>query len=252
AVNDMTARANGVIVGQQIAAEIIARRQDDGATSYVSYAAGTGPGVWQPTYPAYMSAENPQWAMLKPFLMTSDNQFRPAGPTDLSSNQWVADYNQVMSLGASNSTARTPDQAQIAKFWNDQTGTATPPGHWNQVATQELLKKGSVSLVDTTRLLAELNVAMADAAIVAWDAKYEFNFWRPITAIQVGGANSSLTANSSWTPLINTPPFPEYISGHSTFSSAAATILDGYFGSNYAFSTGSPSPGMSGVTRSFS
>ena len=103
-VSDPAARANGISVGQQVAAAIIAMRANDGATNYVDYTPGTGNGVWQPTYPAYMPAENPQWATLTPFMMTSDSQFRPAGPPALGSAQWVSDYNQVKSLGAVNST----------------------------------------------------------------------------------------------------------------------------------------------------
>ena len=228
-VTDPTARTNGVNVGQQVAAAIIAMRANDGSTNYVDYTPGTGDGVWQPTYPAYMPAENPQWATLTPFIMTSDSQFRPAGPPALNSAQWVSDYNQVKSLGAVNSTTRTADQTQIALFWNDPTGTATPPGHWNLIANQLAASK-NLTLADTTKMLAELNVAMGDAAIVAWDAKYTTNFWRPITAIPAGGGNSSLTADPNWRPLLTTPPFPEYISGHSTFSSAAAAVLDAVFG----------------------
>ena len=249
-VTNATAKANGVNVGQQVAAAIIAMRVNDGSTTYVSYTPGTGPGVWQPTYPAYMPAENPQWATLQPFLMTSDSQFRPAGPPALGSAQWEADYNQVMSLGASNSTTRTADQTQIAKFWNDATGTATPPGHWNMIANL-LAGQKNLSLADTTKMFAEMNVAMGDATIVAWDAKFTDNFWRPITAIQAGGDDANLKADQNWNPLINTPPFPEYISGHSTFSSAAATVLNAVFGPNTPFTIGTTSPGVTGVTRSF-
>ena len=224
--------------------------RNDGSTNYVDYTPGTGDGVWQPTYPAYMPAENPQWATLTPFIMTSDSQFRPAGPPALNSAQWVSDYNQVKSLGAVNSTTRTADQTQIALFWNDPTGTATPPGHWNLIANQLAASK-NLTLADTTKMLAELNVAMGDAAIVAWDAKYTTNFWRPITAIPAGGGNSSLTADPNWRPLLTTPPFPEYISGHSTFSSAAAAVLDAVFGPNTPFTIGTTSPGVTGITRSF-
>jgi membrane-associated phospholipid phosphatase len=250
-VTDDTAKANGISVGQQVAAAIIAQRQNDGATNFVDYTPGTGPGQWQPTYPSYAPALLPNWATLKPFLMTSDSQFRPAGPESLSSSQWQTDYNQVKSLGSATSTTRTADQTQIAKFWNDGVGTPTPAGHWNQIALQLIQARGGVSLFDTLKLLAELNTAMGDAAIVAWDAKYTNSFWRPITAIQAGGGNAGLTADPNWVPLLNTPNFPEYVSGHSTFSAAAAAILGNYFGQNFAFSTGSPSPGMTGITRSY-
>ena len=134
----------------------------------------------------------------------------------------------MMAIGAINSTTRTADQTQIARFWNDPTGTATPPGHWNAIANLVASQK-NLSLADTAKMLAELNVAMGDAAIVAWDVKYADNFWRPITAIQAGGGNADLTADGHWLPLLNTPPFPEYVSGHSTFSGAAAAVLDAFF-----------------------
>ncbi len=250
-VTDTGALASGVSVGQQVAAVIVAQRANDGATGFVNYQAGSGAGVWQPTYPMYAPALDPQYATLKPFLMTSDSQFRPAGPSALTSQTWVDDYNQIESLGDANSTTRTSDQTQIAKFWADGSGTIAPAGHWNLIATQLLESQNGVSLIDATRLLAQLNVAMGDAAIVAWDAKYDFNFWRPITAIQAGGGNSQLTADGSWQPLLVTPPFPEYVSGHSAFSAAAAVVLGNYFGANTSFTTGSPSPGMSGVTRTY-
>lgn len=245
-----TARSNGIAVGQQVAAAIIAMRVNDGSTGYVDYTPGSGAGVWQPTYPAYAPAENPQWATLSPFLMTSDSQFRSAGPPSLSSAQWIADYNQVKDLGSVNSTTRTADQSEIAQFWNDPTGTSTPPGHWNMIADVVAQQK-NLSLADATRMLAELNLTLGDAAIVAWDDKYAFNFWRPIQAIPVGGDNGALTADPNWLPLINTPPFPEYVSGHSTFSGAAAAVLDSFFGANTSFTITSTSPGQNGFTRSF-
>lgn len=250
AVSDPTAVANGISVGQQVAGTIIAVRSQDGATNYTPHTPGTGAGVWQPTYPTYMPAENPQWATLKPFLMTSDSQFRTSGPPALSSAQWVADYNQVMSLGAVNSATRTADETQIARFWNDPTGTATPPGHWNVIASTVAAAQ-NLTLSQTTRMFAELNTALGDAAIVAWDDKYTYNFWRPITAIQTGGGNASLSADPNWHPLLTTPPFPEYVSGHSTFSGAAAAVLDNFFGPNTPFMIGSSSPGMAGITRSY-
>src|SRR5262249_7147764 len=138
----------------------------------------------------------------------------------------------------------------IARFWADGSGTVTPPGHWNQIAA-EIANSSTNNLADNARLLAELNFALADAGIVAWDAKYHYGFWRPITAIRESDIdnNPDTEQEPGWNSLLITPPFPEYISGHSTFSGAAATILTFAFGDNFAFST--TSPGLPNVTRSF-
>ena len=155
-----------------------------------------------------------------------------------------------MNLGAVNSTTRTADETQIAKFWNDGAGTYTPPGHWNAIAEQVAQQQGD-SLSQDARLFAELNIAEGDAAIVAWDAKYTYNTWRPIQLADGAGTavNSQIETIANWEPLINTPPFPEYVSGHSTFSGAAAAILTAVFGDNYSFTA--TSIGLPGVTRTY-
>src|SRR5262249_12546010 len=131
----------------------------------------------------------------------------------------------------------------------DGGGTYTPPGHWNQIAEEEVFRHGK-SLVDDARLFAQLNFALADAGIVAWDAKYHYTFWRPITAIQDAATddNPDTQPDASWTPLLVTPPFPEYVSGHSTYSGAAATILTAAFGDNVTVDTSSVT--LPGITRS--
>jgi hypothetical protein len=249
-IPDGQSKTDGESVGQSVANAIIAMRQNDGSTNYVDYTPGSAPGDWQPTAPMFMVAENPQWAALKPFAMTSDSQFRPGAPPALTSQDYATAVNKTLDLGASNSTTRTADETQIAKFWNDGAGTYTPPGHWNSIAEAVAQQQGE-SLAQAARLFAELNVAEADAAIVAWDAKYTYNTWRPIQL--AGGAgtavNSQIETIANWTPLINTPPFPEYISGHSTFSGAAAAILTSVFGANYSFTASSM--GLPGVTRSY-
>ena len=244
------AMTDGLAVGQTVANAIIAMRQNDGSTNYVAYTPGTAPGDWVPTAPAFMPAENPQWAILKPFAMTSDSQFRPNGPPALDSQAWADAVNATLAIGEVNSTTRTADETQIALFWNDKSGTYTPPGHWNAIA-EEVSQQQGYSLAQDARLFAELNIAEGDAAIVAWDAKYTYNTVRPITvaadADSIGNPQVQPIAN--WTPLLSTPPFPEYVSGHSTFSAAAATVLTAFFGSSYSFTA--TSVGLAGVTRSY-
>src|SRR5204862_7113801 len=193
----------------------------------------------------------PQWGRLVPFAIPTNAWFRPAGPPNLESDTWAADYAEVKALGGVVSAARTPEQTLIALFWADGAGTETPPGHWNRIARAVALQFGN-TLEQNARLFALLNVAMADAAICAWDAKYAFNFWRPITAIQNGDTdgNAATVPDRAWTPLLPTPPFPEYVSGHSAFSGAAAEVLRVFYGGEaVSFSTGSDV--LPGVRRQF-
>jgi hypothetical protein len=249
------AAIDGLAFGRRIGDAIIALRSHDGWDDFVAYVPGTGPGVWQPTAPMYMAALLPQWATLTPFAMTTDSQFRPPAPPALTSQTWADAVNEVKTYGAVGSTARSADQTQIARFWADGAGTYTPPGHWNQVAAQ-IAAQQHTSLDENARLFAQLNIALGDAAIVAWDAKYTYNTWRPIDAIRQANTagNPAVQPDPDWTPLILTPPFPEYVSGHSTFSGAAAAVLDSFFGENFAFSSTSAflnDASGTPVTRSF-
>ncbi|MGE0642374.1 MAG: Ig-like domain-containing protein [Nitrospira sp.] len=250
AIPEGAGKTNGLTLGQNIANAIIAIRSTDGWNDFVDHSSSTQPGQWQPTGPMFDVALLPQWADLIPFALTSPEQYRPAGPPALDSVAYTAAYNEVKAMGAATGSTRTAEQTEIARFWADGAGTATPPGHWNSIAEQLALQQGN-SLSTNARLFAQLNVALADAGITAWNTKYQSNFWRPITAIQQAATdgNASTTADQNWTPLLITPPFPEYISGHSTYSGAAAEILTGIFGANVAFST--TSQGLPGVTRNF-
>jgi hypothetical protein len=249
-VADGKGKTDGISAGESVADAVITLQAHDGFDAYVTYDGGTAPGQWQPTAPMYMAALTPQWATLEPFAMTSPEQFRPAGPPALTSQAWADAFNEVKSLGSATSTVRTADQTQIARFWADGSGTVTPAGHWNQIAGQ-VAQAQDLSLAEAARLFAEMDITLADAAIVAWDAKYHFGTWRPITAIPAAATtgNPNVQADPNWTPLLVTPNFPEYVSGHSTYSAAAAAVLTAAFGDNYSFTTGSP--GLAGVTRSF-
>jgi hypothetical protein len=183
--------------------------------------------------------------------MTSGGQFRPLSPPGLDSDRWASDYNLTKELGSATSMIRTMEQTAIARFWADGAGTVTPPGHWNVIA-QDIAEQQGTTLEENARLFALLNIAEADAGIVSWDCKYQFEFWRPITAIVNGDLDprADTEEDPEWTPLLVTPPFPEYTSGHSTFSSAAAAVLAGFFGSDdVAFTT--ESEDLPGVVRSF-
>src|SRR5262249_23173239 len=150
---------------------------------------------------------------------------------------------QVEILGGSDSTLRTPDQTALARFWSDLAGTFDPPGHWNQIAAIAARANHS-GLTNAARTFALLDIALADAGIESWGVKYAYNTARPVTVIRDGadGVNPGITADPTWTPLWSTPAFPSYISGHSTFSAAAAAVLDALYGSKFAFTDpGDPS-----------
>jgi hypothetical protein len=248
-VPDGPAEAAAVAFGRAVADTLVALRANDGWDAVVSYAGGTAPGEWRPTEPGYLPALAPQWGAVMPFGLASGDQFRPGGPPDIASAQYAAALEEVRRLGSATSAERTAEQTEIALFWADGRGSYTPPGHWNQIATDLAELVGS-SAEGSAGMLAELNVALADAAVAAWDAKYTYGFWRPITAIRLAGTdgNEATTADEDWSPLLATPNHPEYVSGHAVFSGAAAEVLSDYFG-DLAFSASSV--GLPGVTREF-
>jgi hypothetical protein len=233
----------GIVWGGFVANQILAARANDGWNATVPPPVGSGPGVWLPTPPAFLPYLLPQWGFVRPFGMNSSSQFRPPGPPSLDSQQYADDYEEVKELGAAVGSTRTEDQTEIALFWADGAGTETPPGHWNSIAQIIAAAQGN-TLEENARLFALLNIAMADAAICAWDAKYTFDFWRPVTAI------AFVEPQLNWMSFIVTPPFPDYVSGHSTFSAAAATVLPLFYGTeDLPFTTGSDF--LPGVYRSF-
>ena len=244
------ATAKGLVLGKRVADRELAARSNDGSNVKVNYTPIDQPGLWQPTPPTNAPAFLPGWGNLTPFVLKSGSQFRPPAPPALTSTEYASALNQVESLGARNSTTRTPDQTQIALFWSDGGGTETPPGHWNAIA-EELATQRHDTIQKDARVFAVLNLALADAAIASWDAKYTYDFWRPITAIRQANTdnNPGTTADPSWTPLLTTPAFPSYVSGHSTFSAAAAAVLSSVYGARTQFTTTSDS--LPGVTRSF-
>ncbi|MFW7381078.1 MAG: vanadium-dependent haloperoxidase [Oligoflexus sp.] len=244
-------KTSGIRLGQRAAQMIIQFRSDDRGTVPPSRIPASGPGIWEPTLPNYVAYLLPGWGAIKPWAMRFSSQFRRHGPPPLSSERYADSYNETKTLGEKYSRVRTVEQTEIARFWEDPVGTATPPGHWNVIARDIALRRG-LSLVENGRLFALLNMALADAAIVAWDMKFTYYSWRPITAIRRGDEDSNpLTeADASWEPLLTTPPFPDYVSGHSTFSEAAGQIIALFFGSEQiAFSARSDA--LPGVVRSY-
>jgi hypothetical protein len=248
-------KSAGIAWGAFVAQQILAWRSGDGSDVVIDPPGRVGPGSWVSTPPAFAPYLLPQWGMVTPFAMPGSAAMRPSGPPDLDTEKYADDYNEVKAMGVAVGSARTPEQDLIAQFWADGAGTETPPGHWNSIA-RDLGAALRTTMEENARLFALLNIAMADAAICAWDAKYAYDFWRPVTAIRNGDidGNATTEGDPSWTSFIATPPFPDYLSGHSTFSGAAATILGMFYGTDdVAFTTGSDFlPGVSRTFPSFS
>ena len=228
---NVEARDLGVSLGKLAAQAILAARANDGAQSKSNYTLTNAVGHWQRTFPDYLPPLLAQWPSVKPFAIASASEFRPVPPSALDSPEYAAAVDQVMRIGGYQSSQRTADQTEIALFWADGAGTATPPGHWNRIATDVTLAM-KTNLLETARTFALMNIAMADAGIASWDAKYHYDLWRPIDAIRHADqdGNAATTSESTWIPLLKTPPFPTYTSGHSTFSGAASTVLASLFG----------------------
>ena len=225
------------------------------------YVPGTAPGQWRPTPPDYTDAWGPDWGRVKPFAIASTAPYLPPPPPALNSPEYAAALNQVESLGALDSTTRTSDQTQAAIFWSyDAPSTGTPVVHNDQIVEDIALQEHN-TLAQNARLFGLINVAQGDAGIVAWNAKYTYNFWRPVTAIRLADTdgNPATVADPTWLPLgapnapgqpTFTPPFPGYVSGHATFGGAIFTILADFYGTdNVHFTIGSDE--LPGVTRSF-
>jgi hypothetical protein len=237
----------GLAWGQSVADQIWSWKSQDGFSKTVPpYLGGTNPGEWRPTPPAMAPGLAPQLATTTPWVIRSPSQFRLAGPPALANDQYTADFNELKSMGIAANSGRTADQTLAANFWQ----AGNPPDYWDQ-AVLSLAGQNQYSLAETARLLALVNLGMADAMIGCWDSKYTYSSWRPITAIQLADTdgNDATAPDPSWTPLIVTPPFPDYPSAHSCASGAAGHILAETFGEATSF--GVVSLAMPGVTRQY-
>ena len=246
AVPDGASETDGVTLGRAVADVLLNERASDGTQTDPTYVIGTNPGDWRPTFPDFKSPPfSPGWGNSEPWTMMAGDQFRPVGPLGfrkmsnlLSSLGYAIQVNEIKSIGSRTSKTRTAEQTRIAFFWaNDVNGTYKPPGHLNSI-TQVVSHDRGLSMVENARLFALTNLAMGDAAVVAWDAKYNTNIdlWRPISAIRLAGTdgNPFTTPDPNWEPLNSfSPPFPAYISGHATFSAAHAAVMAGYFGTDW-------------------
>jgi hypothetical protein len=238
----------GLDWGKQVADEILAWRAGDGISAILPpYVPGGLPGDWAPTPPGF--APTPafrQFANMTPWAMTSPSQFLPPAPPALTSPRYTQDFNEIKAIGRSTSAIRTPFQTETALFWAGD----LPVAMWDRVA-DDLAGPNHITLIQSARLLARMNVAMADAVIAIWNAKNVYDTWRPVTAIQQAGTdgNPDTAPEASWLPLVVTPVHQEYPSGHAAVSNAAATTLALFYGDQTSYSV--TSFGRPGVVHPF-
>jgi hypothetical protein len=241
------ARERGIAWGAQVARAVLAWRAADGfGSSYPPFTGGTAVGQWRPIPPATaMSAQG--LAFTAPFVVESNTQFRPDAPRTLASATYTTDFNTVKALGRQTGSTRTEAQTQLAPFWE---GNASV--HWNQAANQ-IAQANHLSLSDSNRLLAVLNIAMADTAFTIWSAKRYYGAdpaavtWRPLTAITLADTdgNADTTHDPDWLGLVTTPSHPEYPAGHPALNGAAATVLSSHLADAQTFMlTTSGQPGQ--------
>ncbi|MCW3095164.1 MAG: phosphatase family protein [Chthonomonadaceae bacterium] len=246
-IPDTPGKNQGISVGQEVAKLILALRTNDGSgATPPPYTPGTQPGDYQLTPPKFTQPVFTHWSLVKPFALTSANQFRPGPRPDLTSAEYMAAYQETMSLGAKDSATRTADQTQIARFWSGKI-----QNYWNEIAQTAAVAHNN-TLAQNARLFALLNLTLADDAIAFYDAKYTYAFWRPVTAIRAGDTdnNPNTIGDPNWTPLADTPLDPSYPGAHSVISTSAATVLASFFGSDN-FSYAVTSEVLPGVQRSF-
>lgn len=242
-VPDGAARSAGIAVGEKAAAAILALRGGDGATAPDSYVPFSMPGVYVPT----TSPAVPHWGKRTPWVLTSSDQLRPGAPPALSSEVWARDYNEIKALGGKTSTQRSAAQTEIARFWE-----ATQPVIYYPLARAVALQPGR-DVTQNARLLAAVGMAMDDALIAIFDAKYAYNFWRPVTAIRNGDkdGNDATARDPMWAPFIDTPMHPEYPCAHCVVSASLGAVLQAEIGNGPVPRLATTSPTAPGVTRSW-
>lgn len=229
-IPDGAAKTDGIAVGEAVAAKILMMRASDGAGAAIvaPYTPGSQPGDWIPAPPAFRPALDPGWGTVRPFFLREGSQFRPGPPPALISSRYTRDFNEIKEIGPVTSSTRTQAETDLARFW-----VSTAPQIWNPVARQVAIAQG-LTISQNARAFALLNLVGADAFIASWDAKFTYNQWRPVTAIREADSdgNPETIADPNWTPLLVTPPFPDYIAGHTTYAGAAEEVLEHVFGEN--------------------
>jgi hypothetical protein len=249
AIQDSPAKTAGIAVGQAAAAAMIAQRANDGSATPIPYTPLTGIGFWQPTPPAFAAATFLHWGRMTPFGIARADQFRPKPPPALTSNRYRRDYNEVKHIGdtLSNIDTRPQDRIDVVRF----VAMTSPTQIWNAVAIQ-LSEAAGLSLAENARLFALLNMAIADAAIAVFEAKFVYNLWRPVTAIRAGDidGNAGTEPDPAFNAFIATPPYPAYPSGAGGLGNAGRSMVERIFGRGRHPVTLS-NPALDGVTLQY-
>jgi hypothetical protein len=230
AIPDGRAKDRGIAIGEAAAARIELLRQGDGRDdASIVYPSAPAPGVWRPTPPPLGPFVAPWVGFVRPLVLSSPTAFALHGPDALTSRRYTRDFEEVKAFGSAASTARTPDQTATARFFNDNVQVQYQAGF------RDLATRHGLDIVQSARMFALLNVATADALISCWRAKFDFAFWRPITAIRLADTdgNPATTPDPSWTPLTGTPAYPDYPSGHACLTGATAGGLSALFGARH-------------------
>ena len=222
-IPDNPARAAGIDLGQKVADAVFTERQSDATNTPDTYRPLTTPGVWVPTAPPLF----PQYATAKPWGLESASQFRPAPPPALDSALYARDYNETREMGGLKSSKRTDAQSDAVRFWTQ----ANLGPAWYQAARQASARH-NLPVADSARVFALMSMALANCFILDWDAKFQYNFWRPITAIRNGDqdGNDATERDAGWLPLNTTPMHPEYPSQAGINAGAARSVLEAVFG----------------------
>jgi hypothetical protein len=240
---DGEGKSKGIELGQKVAARILEARENDGALAPDAYRPKTKPGVYIPT-PITVGSQFPN---VTPFALTSPSQFRPKPPPSLKSEQWARDYNEIKDFGEKNSTKRTARQTEDARFW-----LLVGPRSTHPLPVQVAVAR-NMSVVDSARFMALVSIATMDAGLAVFDAKYKYEFWRPITAIRNGDidGNPATERVATWQPIDATPMHPEYPCAHCISSTAVAAVIEAVLGTDEIPEVALTSPFAPGVTHRF-
>ena len=233
-IADGNAKTSGITLGRDVGSRCLAMRANDGAGGAATYKQKVTPGVYVPT--AFVVSS--EWAKVKPWFMRETTQFRPGPPPALTDAVWSRDLEEIRAIGGRNSAMRTPEQTDVARFW-----MVTGAPSWNPIV-RSLAKSGNLSPIDNARLFALVNMAASDAFVAVFDAKYAYEFWRPVTAIRY-------ESDPGWLPLVETPMHPEYPCAHCISAAAVGTVLESQFGKDTVPTITMVSPTAPGVTRSW-
>ena len=245
AIPDGASKSDGISIGESVAAVILALRSNDGSSVTLPYTQAPGPGVFEPVPPA--TAIFVAWGRVTPFTLKSGSQFRAEGPPALTSADYTRDFNEVKRLGSAKSDARTQDQTDAARFWDENAQIA-----WNSIARIVSAQQG-LDLWENARFFALVNLAGADASIAVFDTKYTYNFWRPKAAIHAADTdgNPDTVADPTWTSLLSDVAHPDYVSQHTAYSAAVAKVMSSFFGTDYISFSFATSTAPGGTPRSY-